>query len=155
MIRVIFIVISLLLILAGVVGGLYFWGIDPLAKLGIDNPLSRSDAPPPAPPPPPPPSYVDFGLLMVPVIQNHEVRKQAEMIVRLEVDPKNKEIVARNLPRLQNAFLEDMINFLGSTVQPGQPLDTRAISRRLMIVADRTLGPGYLRNIVIENPNLK
>jgi len=153
---VIFIVISLLLLLAGVIGGLYFWGIDPLAKLGIDNPLSHREAPPPPPPPPPaPPSYVDFGLLMVPVIQNHEVRKQAEMIVRLEVEPRNKEIVARNLPRLQNAFLEDMINFLGTNVQPGQPLDIQAISRRLMVVADRTLGPGYLRNVVVENPSLK
>jgi len=154
-IRVIFIVISLLLILAGVVGGLYFWGIDPLAKLGIDNPLSHHDEAPPPPPPPTPPSYVDFGLLMVPVIQNHEVRKQAEMIVRLEVEARNKDIVARNLPRLQNAFLEDMINFLGTNVQPDQPLDTQAISRRLMIVADRTLGPGYLRRVVIENPSLK
>lgn len=152
MIRVIFIVISLLLLLAGVVGGLYFWGIDPLAKLGIDNPLSHHDAPPP---PPPTPSYVDFGLLMVPVIQNHEVRKQAEMIVRLEVEPRNKDIVARNLPRLQNAFLEDMINFLSTNLQPDQPLDTQAISRRLMVVADRTLGPGYLRRVVIENPSLK
>jgi len=154
-IRVIFIVISLLLLLAGVVGGLYFWGIDPLAKLGIDNPLSQRDTPPPPPPPPPPPSYVDFGLLMVPVIQNHEVRKQAEMIVRLEVDVRNKDIVARNLPRLQNAFLEDMINFLSTNLQPDQSLDTQAISRRLMVVADRTLGPGYLRRVVIENPSLK
>jgi len=154
-IRVIFIVISLLLLIAAVVGGLYYWGIDPLAKLGLTNPLAaESDAPKP-PPPPSPPAYVDFGLLMVPVIQNREVQRQAEMIVRLEVEPRNKEIVARNLPRLQNAFLEDMITFLGTIVRPDQPLDTEAIRRRLLVVGDRTLGPGYLRDVIIDNPTLK
>ena len=66
MIRVIFIVVSLLLLVAAVVGGLYYWGVDPLAKLGLVNPPVESGSPPPAPPSPP--AYVDFGLLMVPVI---------------------------------------------------------------------------------------
>lgn len=154
MIRVIFIVVSLLLLLAAVVGGLYYWGVDPLAKLGLVNPPVERDGPPP-PPPASPPAYVDFGLLMVPVIQNREIQRQAEMIVRLEVDSRNKEVVARNLPRLQNAFLEDMITFLGTNVRPDQPLDTEAIRRRLLLIGERTLGPGYLRDIVIDNPTLK
>jgi hypothetical protein len=48
-----------------------------------------------------------------------------------------------------------MINFLGATVRVDQPLDTQAISRRLLIVGDRTLGPGYLRRVAVENPSLK
>ncbi len=155
MVRVIFIVVALLLLLAGVVGGLYFWGIDPLARLGLVNPLHQTEAPPAPPPPPPPPGYVDFGLLTVPVIQNREVRKQAEMIIRLQVESRNKEIVARNLPRLQNAFLEDMITYLGATVRVGQPLDLEGISRRLVGVAERTLGPGYVVGVSVENPSLK
>lgn len=156
MIRVIFIVISLLLLIAAVVGGLYYWGVDPLAKLGLVTPVDQGTSP--APPPPSsssPPSYVDFGLLMVPVIQNREVLRQAEMIVRLEVDSRNKDIVARNLPRLQNAFLEDMITFLANNLRPDQPADVEAIRRRLLIIAERTLGPGYVRDVVIDNFNLK
>ncbi|WP_082914811.1 flagellar basal body-associated protein FliL [Paramagnetospirillum marisnigri] len=148
----IIIVVVLLLLGGGTVGGLYFFGIDPLAKLGITAPVVQKDAPPP---PPPPPSYVEFGVLIIPVIQDREVKKQAEMIVRLEVEPKNKEIVARNLPRLQNAFLGDMIGFLSVTVREGQPLDVGAIQNRLKMVSDKALGGVYVKDVIIENAVLK
>lgn len=146
-------VVGLLMLIGAVIGGLYFWGIDPLAKLGITAPMMSKE--PAAPPPPPPPVFVDFGLLIVPVIQDREVKKQAEMIVRLEVEPKNKEIVAKNIPRLQNAYLAEMISYLGVTVREGQPLDVPAIRRRLTMTAEKTLGGVYVKDVVIENPNLK
>ena len=152
MVRLILIVVALLVLIGAVIGGLYFMGIDPLSKLGITAPMVQKDAPPP---PPPPPSYVEFGVLIVPVIQDREVKKQAEMIVRLEVDPANKEIVARNLPRLQNAYLADMMEFLSVSMREGQPLDVPAIQRRLLAVTDKTLGASYLKGVAIENPVLK
>ncbi|CUW40190.1 protein of unknown function [Magnetospirillum sp. XM-1] len=148
----IFMVVGLLMLIGAVIGGLYFWGIDPLAKLGITAPMMNKE---PAAPPPPPPVFVDFGLLIVPVIQDREVKKQAEMIVRLQVDPKDKEIVAKNLPRLQNAYLAEMITYLGLTVKEGQPLDVPAIRRRLTMTAEKTLGGVYVKDVAIENPNLK
>ncbi len=153
MVRLIFMVVALLMLIGAVIGGLYFWGVDPLAKLGITAPMIAKE--PAAPPPPPPPTYVDFGLLIVPVIQGREVKKQAEMIVRLEVDPKNKEIVAKNLPRLQNAYLAEMMTYLGASVKEGQPLDIPAIRRRLTASAEKTLGGVYVKDVAIENPNLK
>lgn len=153
MVRLIFFVVALLMLIGAVIGGLYFWGIDPLAKLGINAPMMHKG--PAAPPPPPPPAYVDFGLLVVPVIQDREVKKQAEMIVRLVVEAKDKEIVARNLPRLQNAYLADMISYLGLTVHEGQPLDVAGIRRQLVSSAAKTLGGPYIKDVVIENPNLK
>ena len=152
MIRLIFILVALVRLIGAVIGGLYFMGIDPLAKLGLTAPVVHKEE---APPPPPPPSYVDFGILIIPIIQDREVKKQAEMIVRLEVDPKNKEIVAKNLPRLQNAYLGDMIGFLSNSLRDDQPLDVQAISRRLLMVGDKTLGPGYLKDVAIENAVLK
>lgn len=152
MVRLIFIIVALLILIGAVFGGLYFMGIDPLVKLGITQPVVHGDEPPP---PPPPPTYVDFGLLIVPVIQDREVKKQAEMIVRLAVDPVNKEIVAKNLPRLQNAYLEDLIGYLSVTLRDGQQLDTNAIARRLVQVAEKTLGGVYVKDAVIENPVLK
>jgi flagellar FliL protein len=153
LVRLIFMVVALLMLIGAVIGGLYFWGIDPLAKLGITAPMMNKEPGPP--PPPPPPTFVDFGLLIVPVIQDREVKKQAEMIVRLEVDPKNKEIVAKNLPRLQNAYLAEMMTYLGASVKEGQPLDVPTIRRRLTIAAEKTLGGVYVKDVAIENPNLK
>ncbi|RAU22717.1 flagellar basal body-associated protein FliL [Paramagnetospirillum kuznetsovii] len=148
----IIIIVALLVLIGGGVGGMYFFGIDPLVKLGISAPAVHQDEPPP---PPLPPSYVEFGVLIIPVIQDREVKKQAEMIVRLQVEPKNKEIVAKNLPRLQNAFLGDMIGFLSVTVREGQPLDVVAIQNRLLMTGDKTLGAGFLKDVVVENPVLK
>ncbi len=152
LVRLIFIIVALLMLIGAAIGGMYFFGIDPLAKLGITAPVIQKDAPPP---PPIPPSYVEFGVLIIPIIQDREVKKQAEMIVRLEVDPKNKEIVAKNLPRLQNAFLGDMIGFLSISLRDGQPLDVPSIQRRLLMVGDKTLGAGYLKGVTVENPALK
>jgi len=152
MIRVLFIVFAMLLVIAAVIGGLYYWGIDPLAKLGLTQPVAHKEQ---GPPPPPPLGYVDFGLLMVPVIQDREVKKQAEMIIRLEVAASDKDLVARNLPRLQNAFLEDMIPFLGVMLRDGRPLDLAAIGARLRATGNRVLGAPYLRDVLVENPSLK
>lgn len=152
MVRLIFIVVALLMLIGAVIGGLYFWGVDPLAKLGITAPIVHKDE---APPPPPPPTYVDFGLLIVPVIQDHEVKKQAEMIVRMQVDPKDKELLAKNLPRLQNAFLQEMMIYLSINLRDGKSLDVAAIGKRLTVVSEKTLGMPLVKDIVVENPTLK
>ncbi|CAA7623713.1 Flagellar basal body-associated protein FliL [Candidatus Terasakiella magnetica] len=152
MVRLIFIVVALLMLIGAVIGGLYFWGVDPLAKLGITAPMVHKDE---GPPPPTPPTYVDFGLLIVPVIQDHEVKKQAEMIVRMQVDPKDKELLAKNLPRLQNAFLQEMMIYLSVNLRDGKSLDVVAIGKRLTVVSEKTLGMPLVKDIVVENPTLK
>ena len=154
MIRIVFIVVALLLMIGAAIGGLYFWGIDPMAKfntlIGKTPPGPVSDAPVVVPP-----TYVDFGLLIVPVIRDREVKKQAEMIIRLQVRQDKKSMVANRLPRLQAAFLEDMLGFLPNIVRDNQPLDTEAVRRRLVIVAERTMGAGFIEDVLVENPSLK
>lgn len=159
MIRFIFIVIAFCMLTGAVVGGLYFWGIDPLAQLGLllnkpENTILKPSLPSRA--------YVDFGLLIVPVIQNHEVRSQAEMIIRIEVVPDKKDEVAAALPRLQAGYLEDMLGFLpvslrdaGIKVGSMTGLDLPAIRQHLQAVSDRICGPGRVKAIEIEHSALK
>jgi hypothetical protein len=155
-IRLIFIVIAFLMMVGAIIGGLYFWGVDPLdrfnqlignapAQKEIANAAPKSVAP----------SYVEFGLLIVPVVQDKEVRKQAEMILRLEVPFEKKEIVAQNLPRLQNAFLEDMMAFLPYQLRDNPILDQVAIRRRLLTICDKVLLPGWVKDVSIEQSSLK
>lgn len=156
MIRLIFMVIAFLMMVGAIIGGLYFWGVDPLARFNqlIGNaPAPKETAT--AAPMVTPPSYVDFGLLIVPVVQGREVRKQAEIILRLEVPFEKKEIVAQNLPRLQNAFLQDMMAFLPYQLRDSSSLDHAAISRRLLTVADKVLVPGWVKGVSIEQSSLK
>lgn len=149
-------VVAFLLMVAAIIGGLYFWGIDPLDRFNqlIGNAPAQKEAGP-APVLVTPPSYVDFGLLIVPVVQDRELKKQAEMILRLEVPFEKKEIVAQNLPRLQNAFLEDMMAFLPYQLRDNASLDHTAIRRRLLQVCDKVLVPGWVKDVSIEQSSLK
>lgn len=156
MIKLIFMVLAFLMMVGAIIGGLYFWGVDPLDRFNqlIGNAPAHKEAAPVAPVVTPP-SYVDFGLLIVPVVQDREVRKQAEIILRLEVPYEKKEIVAQNLPRLQNAFLEDMMAFLPYQLRDSSSLDHQAIRRRLLTICDKVLVPGWVKDVSIEQSSLK
>lgn len=156
MIRLIFTVVAFLMMVGAIIGGLYFWGIDPLDRFNQligKAPAQKENAA--TPKVVAPPSYVDFGLLIVPVVQDREVRKQAEMILRLEVPFEKKEVVAQNLPRLQNAFLEDMMVFLPYQLRDTSTLDHAAIRRRLLTICDKVLLPGWVKDVSIEQSSLK
>ncbi len=152
MIRFIITIVAFFMMIGGVIGGLYYWGIDPLAKLGltlgkapaVEQKLVVK-----------PSGYVDFGLLVVPLIRDREVRSQAELILRLEVPMDGKEAVAAQLPRLQAAYLEDMIIFLPVSMRASNVLDITAIRQRLQLVSDRVLGPGQIRNVVVEHSDIQ
>lgn len=154
MVRLIFIVIAFLMMIGALIGGLYFWGVDPLAQLDLmlgKAPAESSQQEATAPQA----SYVDFGILIVPIIQDREVKKQAEMVLRLQVPRDKKEKVASTLPRLQHAFLQDMMGYLSLRLRGGAGLDTVAVSRRLTAVAEKTLGPGHVEDVVIEQSAVK
>lgn len=155
MIRLIFIVIAFLMMIGAVIGGLYFWGIDPLAKLNVMLGQVPADPNQPQEPAVAAPSYVDFGILIVPVIQDRQVKKQAEMILRLRVPYDKKEKVAQQLPRLQAAFLSEMMAFLPNRLRDTNTLDTMAVSDRLTKVAGKVLGSGYVEDVVIEQASVK
>jgi flagellar FliL protein len=154
MMRLIFIVIAFLVMVGGLIGGLYFWGVDPLAKFNalVGNAPADPNAKVAVVLPP---SFVEFGLLIVPVVQDREVKKQAEMIIRLEVPYEKKERVAQNLPRLQNAFLQEMMSFLPGHLRTATQMDHSIVQRRLLVQAEKVLGPGMVKDVLIEQSTVK
>jgi len=150
-IRLIMIAVAFFVILGAIVGGLYFWGIDPLAAFGPvfakapENPIIKQA----------PPGYVDLGLVVVPVIEDREVKRQAELIVRVQCTPGNKENVAAVLTRLQASFLEDLIGFLPVHLHEAGALDPETIRHHLLPLAQRIAGPGKVADVLIENAVLK
>ena len=149
-------VIAFLMMVGAIIGGLYFWGVDPLEKFNVL--VGKAPAPVDtgaAVKPPAPPSFVEFGLLIVPVVQDREIKKQAEMILRLEVPFDKKEVVAHNLPRLQSAFLSDMMAFLPYQLRHSPKLDEGAVRRRLTTVSEKVLGPGMVNDVSIEQSSVK
>ncbi|MBC7952502.1 MAG: flagellar basal body-associated protein FliL [Rhodospirillaceae bacterium] len=154
----IFMVIAFLLMVGVIIGGLYFWGIDPLEKFNVlvgNAPAPTEKGTTAKAAVVAQPSFVDFGLLIVPVVLDREVKKQAEMILRLEVASDKKEVVAQNLPRLQNAFLTDMMAFLPYQLRSSSTLDLVAVRRRLIALCDKVLGPGLVKDVSIEQSSVK
>jgi len=154
--KIIMMVLIVLLLLGGIVGGLYFWGIDPLALAGLKKGDLQAKAKEAAAKaasviPVIPPSYVDFGLLVVPVIQNHEVKSQAELVIRLQVPANKVEPVATFLPRLQAALLEEMMEYVPKLLQQDGSLDPDKLSARMVEVGARVFGPGVIQAVIIEN----
>lgn len=154
--KILIIVVMLLLMVGGVVGGLYFWGIDPMALVGLKNgditaKAKEAAAAAVAAIPVTPPSFVDFGVLVVPVVQNHEVRSQADLVIRLQVPANKTEEVAKYMPRLQAALTEDMMEFVPKVLHDYGMLDMPALSKRMTEVGARVYGPGVIQNVIIEN----
>lgn len=155
MVRLIFIIIAFLLVMGGLVGGLYFWGIDPLEKFNVLIGNAPSVPGAEVKPTVAPPSYVEYGLLAVPVIEEREVRKQVEMILRLEVPFDKREIVAQNIPRLQSAYLQDMMEYLPIHLRNGRRLDPPTVSQRLLKLTEKTIGAGFVKAVLIDQSSVK
>ena len=153
--KILLVVLLLLISLGGIIGGMYYWGIDPLALVGLKQGELQAKAKEAAAKATAAmavaPSFVDFGLLVVPVVQNHEVRAQAELVLRLQVPANKVEFTATYLPRLQAALLEDMMEFLPKVIHDFGGLDANAISKRMVVVGANTFGPGIIQDVVIEN----
>lgn len=153
MVRLLFIVVAFLIMIGGLIGGLYYWGVDPLAYFKVM--IGQAPEDPNKPKIVTGPSYVDFGILIVPVVQDREIKKQVDMVLRLEVPEDKKQYVATNLPRLQHAFLQDMMAWLPVRLRDTSALDHTAVTRRLTKVAEKTLGPGNVTDVVIEQASVK
>ena len=154
--KILILVVAVLLLLGAVVGGLIFWGMDPLAMVGLKkgdltNKAKEAAAAAVAAIPVAQPTYVDFGLLVVPVVINHEVRSQADLVIRLQVNDKKVEDVAKYMPRLQAAFVEDMMEFIPKVLHDYGMLDMAVIRNRLVEVGARVYGPDVIQAVIIEN----
>ncbi len=157
MIRLIFIILASFLMIGAAIGALYYWDIDPLELFGFTPPSEEEMMRRKAAAAAIPPAYVDFGPMIVPVVQDHEVKQQAEMILRLEVVASKKDFVANNLPRLQNAFLTDMMEFIPTLLAEDRSsfLDTEKVGNRLRLSAEKVLGPDVVTRVLIEQSALK
>ena len=145
-------VIPLVLVLGGVAGAGYFFKIGPAA--GVINQLLSTrkvvaEAPPPVPAAPTT-RTIDIGTYIIPIVQDHAIRRQIGMDMLIEVSPKDAEKIGTQLPRLQNAFLVGLYDFIPLHADPKSAADKRAIRDRLVFIANQMFGAGAVHNIVMK-----
>lgn len=155
LVRILILLVAFLAMVGGGIGGLYYWGIDPIAKFNQLIGRAPQAEVAAAPPPVVLPGYVEFGLLTVPVVQGKDIKYQVDMIIRLEVIYDKREVIAHNLPRIQNSFLHDLMSFLPGHMRETAQVDIPTVQQRLIIAANKVLEPGFVKNVRIDQLMIK
>ena len=99
-----------------------------------------------------PPVFVDFDPIVLPVIGPAGVEQIISIIVALEVRDQAAADRVRSLqPRLNDAFLRSLYGTLYTEdIMPHGVIDLTVIKRRLVEECNRVIGPGYVRDALVQ-----
>lgn len=96
------------------------------------------------------PVFVKMPPINVPVINGNRVAAQVGISVSLElVDGKTAADLEPKQRLLQDAFIRDLYVIFQQRTDPAHPVDGGLIKSRLMMTAERVLGPGLVKDVLI------
>lgn len=88
----------------------------------------------------------------IPVIRAGQVVGQVSMSVLLETNGNaNRNTIIENRTKLHNAFLRDLHGLLSLDSGSGRAVNLETVKIRLQKVADRVVGPGIVKSILVDN----
>lgn len=144
--KVIILIVLLLLAGGGVLGGLAVMGMGPLAPYVAASPEVASTTPPP----PPAARLIDMDTMGIPVIEGSTVTGRLFLNLQLDVAPENADKIKAIMPRVQSAFLQDLLVYLPRHMRERDKLDPVLLQQQLLLVARRVAG-GKIRSVLIKN----
>lgn len=102
------------------------------------------------------PEFFRMPPFSVPTIREAGVTGQISLIVSIEVvGISNKTKVIEKRHHLQSSFLRDIYGIASINNGSGQALQLDTVKKRLKMVADRVLGAGVVKNILVENAHTR
>ncbi len=144
--KAIILIVLLLLAGGGVLGGMAVMGMGPLAQYIATQPT----VPAAAPPPPPAARLIDLDTMGIPIIEGNTVTGRVFFNFQLDVLPENAEPVKQLMPRLQSAFLQELLVYMPRHLRERNKLDTTLVQQQLLGVARRVAG-AKIRSVQIKN----
>ncbi len=143
--KIAFIVIALLLLAAGGLGGAAMLGMGPLA------PLFGKQRDTPAAPPPPKHRVITLGTYIIPIVQNHAIRRQIAMDLDIDVNGTAVEKAQARMTPLKQAILLKLYDILPRHSDAHSSADREVIHDQLLKVATDVVGEGAVRDVVIKS----
>lgn len=148
MAKIVLILVLLGIIFGGALAGLGVVGLGPLAAMAGEQP--------PAPPPASPsaagePRLVKMETVGVPLFAGNSVRSRLFLNIQLAVEPTISRRFSEMTPRLQDAFLTDLIAHMPDHLRDRDKVDVPVLQRRLLKVAQRVTGPEVIRAVTITH----
>ena len=132
------------LLVACVVGTLVCWATPTLAA-GEEGPRQGENAPAVSGP-----VFVKLPLFNIPVIEGDKVTRQVRVGLALElVEGLKADSIAEKKPAVIDAFFRDLYGMFGQRSETPRVAVEGSIKRRLAQTADRVLGPGMVRQVLI------
>ncbi|GEO82478.1 hypothetical protein [Pararhodospirillum oryzae] len=123
----------------------------------IKQMLGLSNDPPPPPPPPtplerlgPPPFLLSMKPLEIPVIANGAVQRRLSFRLRLSLAEADNATLSERGHLLHAAFFQDLMVYAPNYLETHPELNLMAIKARMKAVADRVLGPGVVKEVLIQ-----
>jgi flagellar protein FliL len=115
------------------------------ARAASDSPSGKGEAVPNGP------LFVKLPIFQIPVIERDRVTRRVSVAVALElVQGMTQDNVTPKQPLLVDAFLSDLYAVFSQRANSSRVADGRLIRTRLQQIADRILGPGVVRQVLIE-----
>jgi hypothetical protein len=98
----------------------------------------------------PPPFLFSLNPIEIPVISNGRVIRRCSFGFRIQIDPEDTVEVRYLLEKLQSKMLEDLMAFLPRHLETRDTVDLVAVKQRMRLVAERVLGPGKVKDVLIQ-----
>lgn len=100
-----------------------------------------------------PAQYVDMQPLTIPLLQENGLAATVQITLKLETRGKeNKDLVKKNLPRITDAFLQDMYSFLPRLLKDQERLNAYVLKKRFELIAGKAMEPkGTISGVLIQS----
>lgn len=149
--KIILIVLLLVILALGIVGGLSMFGLGPFPNLMATLFKPSENKLVAAPPAEAMERTFDLGTFIIPLISAHAIGRQVGMDLVIVVDANAAPRVSGELPRLQNALLVDLYDFVPQHSDTHSAANKEAIHLRLVKVAARLFGESAIHDVVIKS----
>ncbi|MHC8509507.1 MAG: flagellar basal body-associated FliL family protein [Rhodospirillales bacterium] len=100
-----------------------------------------------------PRQYLDMEPLLIPLVQKGGVAAIVQITLKLETrGDENAAEISRLMPRLKDAFFNDMYSFLPRLLKDRERLDPYILKKRFAMVADKVIKPaGTVTDVLIQS----
>lgn len=149
--KIIIILVLVVILILGVLGGLSMFGMGPFPNLVSSLKPHEKTATVEAPPAEAREKVYDLGTFIIPLVAQHAIGRQIGMDLAIVVDVDSAGKVAAELPRLQNALLVDLYDFVPNHSDSHSASDREAIHQRLIKVASRQFGEKAIHDVLIKS----
>ncbi len=95
--------------------------------------------------------YVKLDPLILPVIDGDGLTQVVSLVIAIEVEDKaNMETVEKLVPRLTDAFIQDMYGSLGKKAMKDGIIQINLIKARLNKISEKVLGGDIKNNVLLQ-----